>query len=184
MRLLKNVEGSVLWLSEANLWAKENLKKEAKKRGIEADRIIFAKKEKKNSDHLSRLGLADLFLDTFNYNAHTTASDALWAGLPILTKIGKSFSARVASSLLYAMDLSELVTNNLNDYEKLALSLAKNPKKLLNIKNKILLNQKKSPLFDSNRYTKYLESGYLQAYKNYYKDNKHKTIHISDDFYN
>ena len=181
MRLLKNVEGSILWLSDTNLWAKDNLKKEAKKRGIEPDRIIFAKKEKKISDHLSRLGLADLFLDTFNFNAHTTASDALWAGLPILTKMGRSFSARVASSLLYAMDIPELVTKNQHDYERLALSLAKNPKKLLEIKSKILTNKKTSPLFDSNKYVKYLENGYLEVYKNYLKDEK-KTIYVSDNF--
>ena len=184
MRLLKNVDGSVLWLSDTNQWAKDNLKKQAEKRGIKSERIIFAKKEKKISDHLSRLRLADLFLDTFNYNAHATTLDALWVGLPILTKLGSSFSARVASSLLYAMGLPELVTNNQNDYENLALNLANNPKKILDIKNKILFNQKKTPLFDSNRYTKYLENGYLQAYKNYHKDNKHKTIHVSDDFCN
>ena len=170
-----------MWLSDTNLWAKDNLKKEAKKRGIEPDRIIFAKKEKKISDHLLRLGLADLFLDTFNFNAHTTASDALWAGLPILTKMGRSFSARVASSLLYAMDIPELVTKNQHDYERLALSLAKNPKKLLEIKSKILINKKTSPLFDSNKYVKYLENGYLEVYKNYLKDEK-KTIYVSDNF--
>ena len=123
MRLLNKIEGSVLWLLKANEWSQNNLRNEASKRGVDADRLVFADKLPLE-EHLGRLRHADLFLDTFNFNAHTTASDALWAGIPVVTKIGKSFAARVAGSLLNAIELPELITTTEKEYEALALSLA------------------------------------------------------------
>ena len=108
MSLLKKIKNSVLWLYKSNNYSAINLKKESEKRGVESSRIIFADRVS-NEDHLSRIKCADLFLDTFNYNAHTTASDALWSGVPVITKQGKSFSARVCSSLLTSLNLEELI---------------------------------------------------------------------------
>ena len=166
MRLLSNIDGSVLWLFKANKWSEVNLKKEAKKRGVEPDRLIFADRLPVE-EHLARLKLADLFLDTFNVNAHTTASDALWAGLPVLTKLGKGFAARVAGSLLTSLEIPELITTSEEEYEDLALSLATNPKKLSLIKKKIAEKRTSAPLFDTETYTKNLEKAYTQAYKRY-----------------
>ena len=118
-------------------------------------------------DHLARYQLADLFLDTFNFNAHTTASEALWTGLPVVTKIGKGFPSRVAGSLLNAIDLPELVTENEKDYEALILELATNPKRLSVIKEKLAVNRLSTPLFDSELITKHLENGYQQVYQRY-----------------
>jgi protein O-GlcNAc transferase len=179
MRLLSQIEGSVLWLLKSNHWAKENLKQEAKKQDINADRLIFAEKLPQ-MEHLSRLRLADLFLDTFNYNAHTTASDALWSDVPVVTKLGEGFAARVAGSLLRAVGIPELVTNDEYHYEALALELAKNSEMLLEVKKKLRTNRLSYPLFDSERYTKHLEYGYLEAYRNYYNGNKPKIIYVPD----
>ena len=176
MRLLRKVDDSVLWLKSSNLLAKKNLKLEAEKRNVSPNRLIFAK-ALPHAEHLSRLRLADLFLDTFNYNAHSTASDALWAGLPVVTKLGEGFASRVAGSLLHAIGVSELVTENEQDYESLALHLARNPDVLLTIKKKIKANRLSHPLFDTERYTKDLETGYAKAYQNYYDGHLPKTIH-------
>jgi protein O-GlcNAc transferase len=175
MRLMAKVEGSVLWLLKSNKWAEGNLKKEAEARGISGDRVIFAEKVE-NSEHLARHSLADLFLDTFNCNAHTTASDALWVGLPVITKVGQGFAARVAGSLLHAVGLSELATKTEEDYEALILEYATNPKKLAEIKEKLATNRLTQPLFNTELYTKHLENGYQQAYQNYFEGNLPKTI--------
>jgi protein O-GlcNAc transferase len=175
MRLMAKVEGSVLWLLKSNKWTEGNLKKEAEKRGISGDRVIFAEKLI-NSEHLARHRLADLFLDTFNYNAHTTASDALWAGLPLVTKLGKGFAARVAGSLLYALGLPELITETEQDYEALILELATNPMKLAKIKEKLANNRLTQPLFNTELYTRHLENGYQQAYQNYFDGKLPQTI--------
>ena len=166
MRLLSNLDGSVLWLLKANRWSEANLKKEAKKRGVEPDRLIFAD-NLPAEEHLARLKLADLFLDTFNFNAHTTASDALWAGLPVITKLGKGFPARVAGSLLTALEIPELITATEEEYEALALSLATNSEKLSLIKKKLIGKRTSAPLFDTETYTKDLEKAYTQVYKRY-----------------
>src|SRR5205814_3329585 len=126
MQIIKQVEGSVLWLFENNATAASNLRKEAAARGVDPERLIFATRLPV-AEHLARHRLADLFLDTLPYNAHTTASDALWAGLPVLTCRGSAFAARVAASLLGAVGLPELVTDNPADYESLALRLAFDP---------------------------------------------------------
>ena len=178
MNLLKQVEGSVLWLLKTNKWAQANLRKEAENRGVNQDRIIFAGKLPQ-AEHLARQKLADLFIDTFNVNAHTTASDALWGGLPVVTKTGKGFAARVAASLLNAIDLPELVTENKKDYESLILELAHNREKLKEIKDKLIINRMSKPLFDSEMYTKHLENGYQQIYQNFIDGNKPKTININ-----
>jgi len=177
MNILKRVEGSVLWLLKSNEWAETNLKKEAQDRGVNSSRIVFANKLP-HKEHLRRLQLADLFIDTFNVNAHTTASDALWAGVPVVTKIGKGFAARVAASLLNAVGLPELITNNAKNYETLILDLASTPDKLTKIKKKLSINRLSYPLFDSEKYTKNLENGYEQTYQNYINKRKPKTIYL------
>jgi len=122
MRVLKQIEGSVLWLLETNSKGASNLQKEATQREVSADRLVFAK-DMPLVDHLARHRLADLFLNTLPYNAHTTASDALWAGLPVLTCLGETFAGRVAASLLNAIHLPELTTTTLEDYERWRLNL-------------------------------------------------------------
>ena len=178
MRVLGKVEGSVLWLIKANKWAVANLKKEAGKRGIDSNRLIFAEKIQLDK-HLARHNLADLFIDTFNVNAHTTTSDALWAGLPVVTKLGKSFAARVAGSLLTAVDLPELIVETNKDYEALILALANNPEHLTVIKKKLMKNRISKPLFDTENFTKYLEDGYQQAYNLYLKGHDPANIDVS-----
>ena len=177
MNLLKRVDGSVLWLLKSNRWVEDNLKREAENRRVDSKRLIFAKKIV-IEEHLARHKLADLFLDTFNVNAHTTASDALWAGLPVVTKLGNSFVSRVAGSLLKAIGLPELVTENEKDYESLIIDLALNPDKLLKIKEKLLINRISQPLFDSEIYTRHLENAFKQAYEHHINGIMPKTIII------
>jgi len=164
MRILNAAEGSVLWLFEDNNLATESLKNEAEKRGIDSNRLVFAKRMFL-PEHLARHQQADLFLDTFPYNAHTTASDALWAGLPIITLMGESFASRVAASLLYAINLPELVTTSRAEYELLAIELATNPLKLNSIKQKLTKNRLTTPLFNAQLFTKNLEATYMQMYE-------------------
>jgi protein O-GlcNAc transferase len=158
-RLLKKIDNSVLWLIEGNPEATENLKKEAKIRNIDASRLIFAKRMKLE-DHLARHKNADLFLDTLPYNAHTTASDSLWAGLPVLTCLGKAFPGRVAASLLRSLDLPELITYSENEYISKAEELALNPEKLTLIKNKLDINKFSQPLFNTELFCRSLESAF------------------------
>jgi protein O-GlcNAc transferase len=159
MRLLHAVNGSVLWLLEDNQAASRNLRREAEARGISAERLCFAPRAQP-SDHLARHRLADLFLDTLPYNAHTTASDALWAGLPVLTTMGTTFAGRVAGSLLHAVGLPELVTSSLADYEALALKLVRDRRALLALRAKLARNLGTHPLFDTARFTRALEAAY------------------------
>ena len=159
MRLLAKVEGSVLWLLKDNEWAAENLRCEAQARGISPDRLAFAERMP-TADHLARHCHADLFLDTFAVNAHTTASDALWAGVPVLTKIGDSFVARVAGSLLHALDVPELITRSPEVYEHRAIEIATNPLELAALKAKVTRNRLTAPLFDTERYARDIEAVY------------------------
>jgi len=177
MRLLSKIEGSVLWLKINNNSARENVRVAAQKRGINPERIIFSDRLSMD-EHLARHSLADIFLDTFNFNAHTTACDALWAGLPIVTKIGKSFAARVAGSLLTAIGLTELITNSELEYEELILKLASNPKELKKVKQKLNKNLTLYPLFDTKKYTFNLEKAYEKAYENLLKEKKPANISI------
>jgi predicted O-linked N-acetylglucosamine transferase (SPINDLY family) len=167
MQILHKVDKSVLWLLEDSVTAVANLKKEALAQGISPERLIFAKRMQL-PEHLARHQLADVFLDTLPYNAHTTASDALWAGLPVLTCIGKTFPGRVAASLLKAVGLSELITNTHEEYIDLAINLANNPQRLRTIRNKLAENRLSSPLFDSTLFTKHLEAGFQKAYDRYH----------------
>jgi predicted O-linked N-acetylglucosamine transferase (SPINDLY family) len=180
MRILIAVEGSVLWLFQDNDWVTNNLKNEAQKRGVSESRIVFAKRLPLD-EHLARHRQADLFLDTVPYNAHTTASDALWAGLPVLTLMGESFASRVAASLLRAIDLPELITSSQEDYEALAIELATNPDKLKAIKTKLETNRLTTPLFDTPRFTKHLEDAYKKMYERYHADLPLEHIYIEDE---
>ena len=158
-RILAKVEGSVLWLLEDNPWVAANLRQQAGRRGIAPERLIFAPR-RPLADHLARHRLADLFLDTLPYNAHTTASDALWAGLPVLTCMGETFASRVGASLLRAIDLPELITTTADDYEALAIALAGNPTRLRALREKLAHNRLSTPLFDTPRFTRHLEAAY------------------------
>ena len=177
MRLLNKVEGSVLWLRPSNKWAELNIKKEAQKRKVDPERIVFAGKVPMD-EHLARHKLADLFIDTFAFNAHSTATEALWAGLPIVTKTGQGFAARVAGSLLNAVGLPELVTESEEAYEALALELATNPEHLADIKVKLEANRLTQPLFNTKQYTNHLENGYQQVYQNYLDGKPPQTTNV------
>ena len=166
MRLLKQVAGSVLWLLEDNDLASRNLRAEAEARGVGANRLVFAPRLLP-PEHLARHRLADLFLDTLPCNAHTTASDALWTGLPLLTCRGNAFPGRVAASLLRAIGLPELITENLTEYEALALKLASMPNMLAGIRSRLAQNRSTAPLFDIERYRRHLESAYITMYERY-----------------
>ena len=164
MRLLQGVAGSVLWLLRDNEVAERNLRNEAQARDVEPERLIFAPRVKAPA-HLARHRVADLFLDTLQYNAHTTASDALWAGLPVLTCPGRTFAGRVAGSLLRASGLPELVTNSLGDYESLALKLASNPEQLHRLRNNLAANRATAPLFDTDRFRQHIEAAYENMWR-------------------
>jgi predicted O-linked N-acetylglucosamine transferase (SPINDLY family) len=159
MRLLHGVENSVLWFLEDNGSVSFNLRREAKMRGIAPERLVFAPR-KPLPDHMARLRLGDLFLDTLPYNAHTSASDALWAGLPVLTCRGDTFPGRVAAGLLHAIGLPELATASLAEYEDLARTLAQDPERLAAIRSKLMRNRDTEALFDTARFTRDLESAY------------------------
>ena len=167
MRLLRTVEGSALWLGATDGLASANLRREAERRGVAPGRLVFGPWVAQRADHLARLRLADLFLDTLPYNAHTTACDALWAGLPLLTCRGSTFPARVAASLLGAVGLPELVTESLEEYEALARDLAGDPRRLAALKEKLTRNRDTALLFDSARFTRHLESAYVGMWERY-----------------
>jgi protein O-GlcNAc transferase len=166
MRLLSAVPRSVLWLLDANHWARANLTREAAARGVAPERLVF-KPRLPLPDHLARHRLADLFLDTLPYNAHVTTSDALWAGLPVLTCAGNTFAGRVAGSLLRAIGLDELVTTSLDEYEALALRLARDPGLLRQLRTRLEQNRRTHPLFDTARFTRNLEAAYQQMAENW-----------------
>ncbi|HMH16528.1 MAG TPA: tetratricopeptide repeat protein [Burkholderiales bacterium] len=158
-RLLTQIPGSVLWLLEDNAGARQNLQREAQARGVDPGRLIFAPRIK-TDEHLARHRVADLFLDTLPCNAHTTASDALWAGLPIVTCPGRTFAGRVAGSLLRAVGLPELIAQNLEEYEALALKLATNGQDLKELRAKLAGRRLSAPLFDTDRFRRHVESAY------------------------
>jgi predicted O-linked N-acetylglucosamine transferase (SPINDLY family) len=164
MRLLSNVEGSVLWLIADNDQACNNLRHEAAARSINSERLIFAPRVELAA-HLARHRLADLFLDTLPYNAHTTTSDALWAGLPVVTCLGRSFAGRVAASLLHAAGLPELVTETMEEYEYLALRLARDRSFLHLLRNRLEQNRSSCALFDTDRFRRNIEAAYTQMWE-------------------
>jgi predicted O-linked N-acetylglucosamine transferase (SPINDLY family) len=183
MRLLDASPDAVLWLLGDDPFAIRNLRREAGARGIAPERLVFAPRAPE-SEHLARQALADLFLDTLPMNAHATASDALWAGLPLLTCLGNSFGGRVAGSLLRAVGLPELVTESLSEYEELALTLARDPKRLAAIRAKLARNRDTEPLFDTARYTRDLEAAYIAMWRRQQTGLPPTHIDLSNDYRN
>ena len=164
MRLLTEVKGSVLWLLRSNQWAEDNLAREAADRGVDPARIVFAP-DLPHSEHLGRLSHADLFLDSFAVNAHTSASDALWAGLPVLTLAGRQFPARVAASLVHAVGLADLAATDLEDYRAKAIALATDAAMLAQVRAALVQGREKSPLFRSAQYARQLESAFAAMHE-------------------
>ncbi len=167
MRILRSVPQSVLWLLEDNAQAAANLRREAERRGVSGDRLVFAPRMDL-PEHLSRHRLADLLLDTLPCNAHTTASDALWAGLPVLTRLGETFPGRVAASLLTAIGLPELITDTAESYEALAIGLARDPARLARLRQRLAANRLTTALFDISRYTRHIEAAYEAMCRGYH----------------
>jgi predicted O-linked N-acetylglucosamine transferase (SPINDLY family) len=166
MRVLREIPGSVLWLRRPGREAVANLHREAKVRRVDPERLVF-QPSVSFGQYMAHLRMADLFLDTVPYNAQTTASDALWAGLPVLTCAGEPFASRVAGSLLTAIGLPELITYSLPEYEARALHLARNPAELAGLRERLAKNRLTAPLFDSKRYTRHLEKAYRLMWENY-----------------
>ncbi|MFV0245198.1 MAG: tetratricopeptide repeat protein [Qingshengfaniella sp.] len=164
MRVMREVEHSVLWLLDMNDSAPANLRREAEARGVDSGRLIFSK-VLPQAEHVARYRLADLFLDTFNVNAHTTASDSLYAGVPMVTRPGLQFAARVGASLCHAVGLDDLIAKDNQEYEEIILNLAKNPDRLREVRDRLKKNIVSSPLFDTKSYTAYLEDGYRTVFK-------------------
>jgi predicted O-linked N-acetylglucosamine transferase (SPINDLY family) len=164
MRLLARVEGSVLWLFESNEAAAGGLRRAAQARGIAPERLVFAPRTSQ-PEHIARQGLADLFLDTLPYSAHTGASDAVWAGVPLVTSLGTTFAGRVAASVLHAAGMDELVTRSLAEYEALALKLARDPAALASLREKLAASRQSAALFDVARITRNLEAAYMQMWE-------------------
>jgi predicted O-linked N-acetylglucosamine transferase (SPINDLY family) len=179
MRILKATEGSVLWLLSDNPWAEQNLRKQAAARGVDPGRLVFAKRMPLNQ-HLARFRHADIFLDTFPYNAHTTASDALWTGVPVITRSGRSFASRVAASLLTSIGLADLVFQSVDEYEAAAIDLALNQTRLSEIKNRLKNNRSTFPLFDARRFARNLENSFIQIHARNLKGLTPVAISISD----
>jgi protein O-GlcNAc transferase len=177
MRVLREIPESVLWLLEDNIDAVRNLKREAEERGVASERLVFAPKLSA-AEHFARHRLADLFLDTQPYGAHTTASDALWAGLPVLTVLGPTFSSRVAASLLTAMGLPEMIADSPEAYQAAALHLARCPEVLAAIRSRLAANRKTSALFDTARFTRNLESAYATMWQRWQRGQPPETFSV------
>jgi predicted O-linked N-acetylglucosamine transferase (SPINDLY family) len=179
MRLLNGVESSVLWLLGSNALFAANVRSEAASAGIDPHRLIFAPMIE-TSAHLARVALGDLFLDSLPYNAHTTASDALWAGLPLLTCRGNTFAGRVAASLLRAAGLPELITESLQEYESTALALAKNRMLLQSYRERLTRDRMRLPLFDTRRTTQRIETAYEEMMARWNSERSAETFSVSD----
>jgi predicted O-linked N-acetylglucosamine transferase (SPINDLY family) len=180
MRLLKAVDQSVLWLSPADGIAVRNLRREAEARGVSADRLIFASFVDSSDTHLARLSLADLFLDTLPYNAHAGGSDALWAGVPIVSCKGATFAGRVGASMLHAIGLPELIADSLDAYEALALKLAREPERLASVRAKLVRNRTVEPLFDTRRFTRNIEAAYMTMWQRQQRGEQPSFLSIED----
>jgi predicted O-linked N-acetylglucosamine transferase (SPINDLY family) len=179
MRLLAQIDNSVLWLLEGNADAPAHLRAEAERAGIAPARLIFAPRTR-IEDHLARHRLADLFLDTHYYNAHTTASDALWAGVPVVTCAGATFASRVAGSLLTAVNLPELITVSLDDYERLALRLARAPALLAHYRQRLVENKTTQALFDTAGTTRGLEAAYTTMWRRWQRGEPADSFDVED----
>jgi predicted O-linked N-acetylglucosamine transferase (SPINDLY family) len=169
----------VLWLSQNDPATARNLRREASSHGVDEKRLVFANRTSTLADHLARLRAADLFLDTLPYNAHATANDALWAGLPIVTRRGESFAARVAASLLTAIGLPELITTTAEQFEDLAVRLATHPQLCADIKAKLRRNRANAPLFDTKSYAVHLEAAYASIVERYHHGLAPDHIYVS-----
>ncbi|MFL9823270.1 tetratricopeptide repeat protein [Rhodoplanes sp. SY1] len=180
MQLLGQVEGSVLWLLDENPLARANLRREAQVRGIDPDRLVFAPRCPL-PEHLARHRLADLFVDTLPYNAHTTASDALWGGLPVVTCEGETFAGRVCASLLRAVGLPELVTGSLADYEATALALAHDPARLAALRARLAENRTTAPLFDTARFARDVETAFAVMWRRWKAGEKPAEFSVDDN---
>jgi protein O-GlcNAc transferase len=178
MRLLAAIPGSVLWLLSDNPKAEAHLQKSAKLRGVDPERLVFAQRMTL-ADHLARHRVADLFLDTLPYNAHTTASDALWAGLPLLTCTGRAFAGRVAASLLHAVGLPELVTDSLEAYESMALRLGNEPAQLAELRTRLESNRLTHPLFDTDRFRRHIEQAYVTMWERWQRGEPPDNFRVS-----
>ncbi|MFL6605523.1 MAG: acetylglucosamine transferase [Steroidobacteraceae bacterium] len=178
MRLLKAVPDSVLWLRNASATVKSNLAGEAARRGVDSSRLVYAPRTETRAEHFSRLALADVFLDTQPYNAHTTASDALGAGVPIITMRGRTFASRVAFSLLEACDLGHLAVDTASEYEQLALELAVAPQTVSGLKEHLLRARTSAPLFDTRRFCRHLETAYLQIWGRHLRGERPSTLWV------
>ncbi len=166
MRILSEVQGSVLWLLEANSTAENNLRRAAAAKGVDPQRLVFAGRMSP-AEHLARHQLADLFLDTLPYNAHTTASEALWTGLPVLTRIGETFAGRVAASVLNAIQLPDLITTTAESYEQVAIDLAMHPERLADVRHRLANNRHATPFFDTVFFTRDIENAYRTMHRHH-----------------
>ena len=180
MRILQQVEGSVLWLLGGDPVTEANLRKQAARRGVDPDRLVFARRLPL-AEHLGRQRLAGLFLDTLPFNAGATASPALWAGLPVLTCMGETFAGRMGASLLRAIGLPELITANPQDYEALAVELALHPEHLRQLRERLDRNRLTTPLFDTAAFTRHLEAGYTAMVARYDAGQPPDHIHVTAD---
>jgi predicted O-linked N-acetylglucosamine transferase (SPINDLY family) len=178
MTVLKRVEDSVLWLLESNTRFPDNLRREAARHGVPGERLVFAPKIPPEK-HLARLGLADLFLDSVPYNAHTTASDALWAGLPLITCRGSAFAGRVGASLLQAIGMPEMAVESLEDYQALALRLSGDPALLQSVRKKLERNRTVAPLFDTGRFTRQVEAAYAEMVERWQRGESPQSFAVS-----
>jgi protein O-GlcNAc transferase len=181
MRLLRAVEGSVLWLTRDSPEAESNLRREAAARGVDPARLVFAGRLPRTEDFLARQRAADLFLDTLPYNAHATASDALRVGLPVLTCRGESFSGRVAASLLEAVGLPELATHSLAEYESLALRLARDPSALRALSERLEQNRATSLLFDTDRLRRHIEAAYRTMWEIWQRGERPRSFAVAPE---
>jgi predicted O-linked N-acetylglucosamine transferase (SPINDLY family) len=181
MRLLAHIPGSVLWLSKMNDLAQANLRREAAARGIDPERLIFAPWIDRTEDHLARHRAADLFLDTLPYNAHSTAIDALWAGLPVVTCAGSAFAGRVGASLLKAAGLPQLVTDSLEDYEALAFKLATDHALLSSTRRKLADNRPTCALFDGDRFRRHVEAAYATMWDIHRRGGSPRSFRVEPD---
>jgi protein O-GlcNAc transferase len=180
MGILQKVPDSVLWLLSGNKIVETNLRQEAEARGIQSERLIFANSLPKD-EHLTRLRFADLALDTRIVNGHTTTSDALWAGVPVITLQGDHFASRVSSSVLSAIGLTELISHSLEEYETLAVQLALNPADLRAIRQNLAKNRLSAPLFDTPRFVRNLESAYKEMWEIFLKGEAPRQIEVVEN---
>ena len=179
MKILRQVPESVLWLLQGNETAEKNLRREAEARGVNPERLIFAERLPKD-EHLARQRIADLALDTRIYNGHTTTSDALWAGVPVIALQGSHFASRVSSSILTAIGLSELIVHTLEEYEALAVRLARNPGELEAIRHRLAKNRLTEPLFDTSRFARNLEKAYKEMWEIFLTGEKPRQIKVME----